>query len=367
MCSFSIKKDSWFFVLIFLVGFPFNRNIAQEYKLVWSDEFDGTVLDLTKWEYQIGNGSGGWGNNEKEYYRSENAIVNNGYLKIVAKKENFGGFNYTSARISTIHKGDWRYGKIEMRAKMPVGKGMWPAFWMMPTDNIYGEWAASGEIDIMEYLGHDSTTVYGTLHFGDSWPSNTSKGMPYSLSNSDFNDNFHTYTLIWEEGKIQWFVDGELYQTQTSWYTSGGNYPAPFDQQFHILLNLAVGGNWPGDPDASTVFPQEYDIDYVRVYQKSVTAVQGTDQKPHNFLLYQNFPNPFNPTTKIKYSIPQNGFVTIKIFNLLGQKVASLVNQEQRTGEYKIEFNASNLSSGIYLYRIQSGNYSSTKKMIVLK
>jgi len=357
----------YYLIIILFASVPFCKSIAQDYQLVWSDEFDGTTLDLTKWECQIGNGSGGWGNNEKEYYRAENAVVKDGYLTIIAKKENYSGFDYTSARIRTIHKGDWKYGKIEMRAKMPIGKGMWPAFWMMPTDNVYGGWAASGEIDIMEYLGHDSNTVYGTLHYGGAWPNNVHTGTSHIIASGGFNDDFHIFTLIWEEGKIQWLVDGELYQTQTSWYTSGANFPAPFDQQFHIILNLAVGGNWPGNPDASTQFPQEYTIDYVRVYQKNATAINEKDQKPLNFLLNQNYPNPFNPATNIQYSIPKSSLVKLVVYNLLGQPVKTLVSKEQPAGNYNVDFNAADLSSGIYFYKLTAGNFSSMKKMIFLK
>lgn len=261
-------KISGLMFLIALLVFSLGKTLAQEYKLVWSDEFNGTKLDTSKWSYEIGNRRG-WGNKEKEYYRAENAVVKDGYLTIIAKKEEYKGFDYSSARIRTIHKGDWKYGKFEMRAKLPMGKGMWPAFWMMPTDNVYGGWPVSGEIDIMEYLGNDSTTVYGTIHYGGRPPNNTHTGKPYTLSEGGFNNNFHTFTLIWEKGKIQWLVDGKIYQTQTKWYTTAASFPAPFNQKFHIILNLAVGGNWPGYPDSTTVFPQKYIIDYVRVYQRT--------------------------------------------------------------------------------------------------
>jgi beta-glucanase (GH16 family) len=254
-------------VFVFVLCLLSNEISAQDYKLVWSDEFDGNILDTTKWSYELGNRFG-WGNAEKEYYTKENAIVENGLLKIVAKKENYKGFEYTSSRIVTTNKGDWKYGKFEMRAKMPIGKGMWPAFWMMPTQSVYGGWPVSGEIDIMEYLGHESNIVHGTLHYGDRPPNNKFTGKPDTLETGNFNEDFHVFSLTWEEGKIEWFVDGILYQTQTSWNTVAAEFPAPFNQQFHIILNLAVGGNWPGYPDENTLFPQEYIIDYVRVYQK---------------------------------------------------------------------------------------------------
>jgi len=140
---------------------------------------------------------------------------------------------------------------------------------MLPTDNVYGGWAASGEIDIMELLGHEPNVVYGTLHYGGSWPNNRSSGGSYRLAGGDFSQDFHVFSLEWEPGEIRWFVDGELYLTLTQWYTEaqGASFPAPFDQRFHLLMNVAVGGNWPGSPAPTTQFPQEMVVDYVRVYQ----------------------------------------------------------------------------------------------------
>lgn len=244
---------------------------GQEYRLVWSDEFAGTQLDASKWEAQVGDGCPqlcGWGNNELQYYRSQNATVADGLLTITAKREAFGGRNYTSARLRTRNRGDWTYGRIEMRARMPVGRGLWPAFWMLPTDNVYGTWAASGEIDIVEYLGHQTNRVFGTLHYGGVYPLNTSSSNAYTLGTGSFSDGFHDFALEWEPCEMRWYVDGLLYATQRNWNSSGGPYPAPFDARFHLLLNLAVGGNLPGPPDATTVFPQQLVVDYVRVYQK---------------------------------------------------------------------------------------------------
>ncbi len=240
--------------------------------LVWQDEFDGPGLDLTKWSVQSGDGCDlgicGWGNNELQWYQSENAVTANGILTITARREAVGGKPYTSARLRTSGKGDWTYARVEARARLPQGQGMWPALWMLPTDNVYGGWAASGEIDIMELLGHEPATVHGTLHYGGAWPNNVSSGESFTLPFGTFADDFHVFSLEWEEGVIRWFVDGALYQTQTHWSTSGFSFPAPFDRRFHLLLNLAVGGNWPGDPDATTEFPQHFEIDWVRVYQR---------------------------------------------------------------------------------------------------
>ena len=258
--------------------------------LVWSDEFDGTGVDLTKWTFQLGDGSevglpGGWGNNELQYYQEENATVADGFMTITAREESVGGLNYTSSRLRSLGKGDWTFGRMEMRAKMPIGQGLWPAFWMLSSDpSIYGPWAASGEIDIVEYIGSDPNRIFGTIHYGASFPGNVFTSTDYFLPSGTFNDDFHEFAVEWEQGEIRWYVDGMLYATQNSWFSTGGPFPAPFDVDFHLLLNLAVGGNLPGPPDATTVFPQEYVIDYVRVYQVpndppvvSITSPTSTD------------------------------------------------------------------------------------------
>ncbi len=246
---------------------------AQNYVLVFSDEFDGTSVDTSNWTFLIGDGTdqglpAGWGNNELQYYREENTTVAGGLMTITAKEESFAGYNYTSSRLITENKQDFTYGRMEMRAKMPIGQGIWPAFWMFFTaPGKYGGWAASGEIDIMEYIGSEPDEVFGTIHFGQPFPGNVFSSIEYTLPSGTFNDDFHTFAIEWEPNEIRWYVDDILYATQNNWWSNGGPYPAPFDQPFHLLLNLAVGGNLPGNPDATTVFPQEYVIDYVRVYE----------------------------------------------------------------------------------------------------
>lgn len=245
-----------------------------DWQLVWSDEFEGTALDTSKWEWEV-NAQGG-GNNELQYYtdRPENTRVADGRLALIARRETFVGPEgtraYTSARIRTKERGDWKYARIEVRAKMPVGQGIWPAIWMMPTDSVYGGWAASGEIDIMEYLGQKPHEVFGTLHYGGAWPKNVHSGQTFTVPKGQrFDQDFHVFALEWEAGVIRWYVDGEHYQTQTSWHTEGAPFPAPFDQRFHLIMNVAVGGNLPGSPDDQTTFPQALLVDYVRVYQRA--------------------------------------------------------------------------------------------------
>ena len=243
---------------------------TQKRKLVWQDEFDGNKLDYSKWEAEV-NAFGG-GNKELQIYtdRKQNVRVENGCLVLEARRDNAGVSGtereFSSGRVRTKHRGDWKYGRIEVRAKLPQGAGIWPAIWMLPTDDRYGGWAASGEIDIVEMKGESPNTVLGTLHYGKEWPKNSYSGEEYQLPSGTFADDFHTFELEWKEGQIDWFVDGKCYQTQTEWKSSGGVFPAPFDQDFHLLFNLAVGGHFVGPPDETTVFPQQMQIDYVRVY-----------------------------------------------------------------------------------------------------
>ena len=257
-------------VLLFTSGWGFSEEPG--WKLVWADEFDGGELDFTKWDVEE-NAHGG-GNNELQFYvdRRENVRVEGGHLLIEARREKFGlggvERDFTSGRVRTKRRAAWKYGRFEFRAKLPAGRGIWPAIWLLPEKEGYGGWAASGEIDIMELVGHEPDTVHGTLHYGGGWPNNTHTGAPFKLRRGTFADDFHVFALEWEEGEIRWYVDGKLYQTQKKWSTTGGEFPAPFDQPFFLVVNLAVGGNWPGPPDESTVFPQRLVLDYVRVFER---------------------------------------------------------------------------------------------------
>ncbi len=242
-----------------------------QYTLVWQDDFNGTAVDPTHWEFQNGTGCPtlcGWGNNELQYYRPENAVVANGFLTISAKKESFGGKAYTSARMRSQGLADFTYGRIEMRAKLPIGRGIWPAFWMLPTNSPYGNWPVSGEIDILENIGQQPNQVFGTLHYGN--PNHLYSSTTSTLPSGTFHDDFHVFAIEWEPNQIRWLIDGVQYACKSNWVSSAAGYPAPFDKPFHMLINLAVGGNLPGSPDASTVFPQDLVIDWVRVYQKPV-------------------------------------------------------------------------------------------------
>lgn len=242
------------------------------YNLVWADEFNGTSLDAAAWSNQNGDGCDlgmcGWGNNELEYYtnRPENIFFQDGKLIIEARNENFGTRNYTSSKILTSGKKKFKFGRVDIRARMPIGKGIWPAFWMLPQDNKYGGWPTSGEIDIMEVVAHDITRTHGTVHYGPG-PASTYVSRSVTTSNGNLHTRFHVYSIEWEEDEIRWYLDGNLFSTfKKSDMQAGMTYP--FNEDFFFIINLAVGGNWPGSPDATTYFPQWLIVDYIRVYQK---------------------------------------------------------------------------------------------------
>ena len=249
------------------------------WSLVWSDEFDGTALDTTKWSVQLGDGCAegicGWGNGEFQNYTAapENLSVGGGALTITARQRVANGdTTYTSARIRTLGKGDWTYGRFEIKARLPTGQGLWPAIWLLFSEDTYGGWAASGEIDIMEAIGSEPGEVFGTIHYGGPFPANRFSSEDFQLTFGTFDETSYVFTVEWEEGEIRWYVNNVLYATKTSddWFTTGSTDPAaPFDHDFHLILNVAVGGNLPGAPSPDTSFPQSMEVDYVRVYERA--------------------------------------------------------------------------------------------------
>ncbi|WP_024461454.1 glycoside hydrolase family 16 protein [Marinimicrobium sp. LS-A18] len=315
--------------------------VSEDWTLVWSDEFDGDSINTDNWSHEV-NCAGG-GNNELQCYtaREENSYVADGHLHIVARQETHSGpavfdddpaYNpddtsatrdYTSARLRTKNKADWKYGRIEINAKTPQGQGLWPAIWMLPTEWVYGDWPLSGEIDIFEAVNTNASgenEVHGTLHYGRPWPNNLNSGASFTPAEPIW-ENFHTYAIEWEEGEIRWYVDDVHFATQTAddWFTLSwqgqdegfetGNPASPFDEMFHLIMNVAVGGNWPGAPDDATTFPQEMVVDYVRVYQCDVDPdtgkgcawidedaedVEGTGGTEKEFALYENGPATLN-------------------------------------------------------------------------
>lgn len=248
-----------------------------EYQLVWEDNFDGTELDMDSWGYETHEP--GWVNNElQKYVAGEECVwIEDGDLVIQALKivdDETGEVTYHSGRVNTRMKHDFEYGRIEARIKFPEGKGFLPAFWMMPkSESLYGSWPRCGEIDIAEVLGHDTGTTYGTIHYGIPHNENQNK---FTLEDgTTFSSDYHVFAIEWEPGCIKWFVDDVEIGCEQRWFSamvenSKKPYPAPFDQEFYIILNLAVGGNWPGDPDETTLFDEhaQMRVDWVRVYQR---------------------------------------------------------------------------------------------------
>jgi beta-glucanase (GH16 family) len=270
--------SSALFALAIIVVMGIAPAAHADYSLVWSDEFDGGSLNTSNWTIDIGDGCPdlcGWGNEELEYYRAQNVDVVDGNLVLTTREEYYGGRYFTSGKVHTRDKQSFLYGRIEARAKIPTGGGMWPAFWMMPQDDAYGGWAASGEIDIME-SANATNWIDGTIHYGGSWPANQYSGGSYNPGGTNFADDYHTYAIEWEPEEIRWYVDDVLYSTKHSWlwYSDGapGNPLAPFDQDFYLILNAAIGGTYTGCtyPGCITAdLPQEFLIDYVRVYQET--------------------------------------------------------------------------------------------------
>lgn len=233
--------------------------------LVWSDEFEGEAIDLSNWTYDLGNGSGGWGNNELQTYTNSanNSFVADGKLFIVAEK--VGENAYTSARLKSLDLQEFQYGRIDVRAILPKGQGIWPAIWMLGANYPDVGWPACGEIDIMELLGHLAGTVHGTAHWGIDWPNWTHQGSSTSIYPENFDEEFHVFSIDWSEDNIDFIMDDEVFFNINPSMMNG--QPYPFNNPFFFILNVAVGGNWPGYPDETTTFPVFMAVDYVRVYQ----------------------------------------------------------------------------------------------------
>jgi beta-glucanase (GH16 family) len=238
----------------------------EGWNLFWADEFGGNELNLENWTQA---NSGNWYNNELQYYKPENSVVGNGLLTITAKPEIIANHYYTSSRIWTHHKIFFKYGRIDIRAKLPYSKGLWPALWVMGENRDVVDWAQCGEIDIMELRGHTPNIISSTIHYKNSVgnPQNF-PAKKHELSTGDYSDEFHVFSMIWDEYKIQFFVDDNLYNTvfhpKFNYYKNDN----PFLKEFYILMNVAIGGNFGGNPDATTIWPQKKDVDYVSIFQK---------------------------------------------------------------------------------------------------
>ncbi len=236
------------------------------YSLTWSDEFSEKEIKSGNWTFESGNNNG-WGNNELQYYtdKKNNAFVSDGKLIIEARAESLNGSDYTSARMITKNKKVFTYGRVDIRAKLPKGKGVWPALWMLGNNIDAVSWPACGEIDMMELLGQEPNKVYGTLHWGSNTATHQSKGSNYVLSGASFDQEFHVFSMDWVQDSIKLFIDDQPFFSGKRSDVVGAY---PFNNDFFFIFNIAVGGNWPGAPDGSTTFPQRMFVDYIRVFQK---------------------------------------------------------------------------------------------------
>ena len=299
------------FKLLFLILILSNYVYPQAWKLVWSDEFDGTTLNTTNWTRETGGD--GWGNNELEYYtnRDVNAFVSDGMLTIKALQESYGGKNYTSARLITKGKRFFKYGKIEARIKLPYGQGIWPAFWTLGQNISNVGWPACGELDIMELIGggvNRDNRVYGTAHWDNN--GHQSYGLNYTLPSGNFSDDFHVFSIVWDASKIEWYCDNNKYCT----LSLTPSYLDELKAEQFIILNLAVGGNWPGNPNSTTVFPQTMLVDYVRVYKDTLGLPSINMISPANN-------SQFNPGETIKLTAEANPADNIKKIEFLQDAV----------------------------------------------
>lgn len=307
------------------------------WSLVWSDDFDGDHIDPTKWDYQIGNGFfdyrthtwvPGWGNEELQYYTDSpaNAFVKDSILTLRARPESLHGCGYTSARLSTLKRDgttlfSQTYGRFEVSAQVPWGKGLWPALWMLPVDNAYGGWAASGEIDLMEIHGEKPHEVLNSIHYGSPFPKRSLQTHVHPLPDGSSVSDWHVYSVEWEPGEIRFYVDGVHTSTKSFWWSCSklengqgvepgsvsdlNPWPAPFDQPFYLLMNVAVGGNFPGHPNPQTQFPAELRVDYVRVYKK-VGGYGETKPRGEGVFPWQALPPPrAKPATKVARKPPK--------------------------------------------------------------
>lgn len=340
-------------ILPTLILLQFSLTAQHCWVQVWADEFGGTAIDANNWSYETGNGCPGlcgWGNNEKEYYTnsSQNINVSGGYLNITAKYSsnyNGSGSDFTSGKIVSRNKQDWKYGKFEANVKLPAGLGLWPAVWLLPSNNEYGGWPTSGEIDIMEYRGDQTNKVDGTLHYGNGWPNNLHDGNPYTLPSGNFTSAFHLFAVEWEPGEIRWYVDGNLYKTETQSPNtldpaSNNAVNWPWDKDFFMILNLAVGGWYTGDPSTASIingntsWARTMQVDYVRVYS-DLSGGAFDDPISGNTSILKN-------QSGSNYTISSNAGATYA-WNVTGGTIAS----GQGTNSISVNWGASNGSVGL--------------------
>jgi beta-glucanase (GH16 family) len=325
------------------------------WSLIWSDEFNGTSLDRTKWQLEMNEGDHG----ESAYTeRTQNLYVADGCLVLQAQKEKYSGEQYTSTQVSSRNMGHWKYGRFDIRAKLPYGQGMWPAIWMMPNNPAYGGWPRSGEIDIMENLGNNTRLFYSTLHH--SITNEMLQGTYTTPVGQSLSDTFHVYTMIWDTGSFAFYIDSvhNYYNTKT-WSPSNVAYPKPFDQTFFMMFDLAVGGSWGGLPDSTTVFPQKMLVDWIRVYKRDNST--GIEPRAENTLFGK-------PPVKIsgkwiemdlKAGVPVN----LRLHDMAGREVARM-DYTRNTGVNRVLVPAT-LSRGFYVWKLVTDGKASSGRFVV--
>ncbi len=301
------------------------------WNLVWSEEFGGSALNEETWNYDIGFGNSGWGNNELQYYRSgtSNLVIADGKASFIAKQENFGSAQYTSARIQSKGKYDVQYGRIEARIKVPMGQGIWPAFWMLGSNIDAVGWPECGEIDILEHVNNEMQ-VHGTLH----WDNNGHQYQGGSISTDP--TIYHNYAIEWDAEQIRWYLDGVLYYYRN---ITAAQY-SEFHQPFFFILNVAVGGNWPGSPDNTTVFPAVMEVDFIRVYEWSelpTNIVQQAAEDKTSVVLYNN---------QIQFKNIPSSAASIQVYDVSGKLVQKIDINGQNNAEVH------NLTKGMYMIQL---------------
>lgn len=348
--------------IIFLVSYT--ASFSQNWQLIWEDDFNGNSLDQSKWAHDIGTGSQygmwGWGNGELQYYQPQNTILNNGIAKIEVKEEpngivdSWGASSYfSSSKITTKGIFDFRYGKVEARIKTIDGQGFWPAFWMLPTG---GSWPCDGEIDIMEQWGNNYLTnsTTGAAHIGTcpySQSTHFYESFSSYISSGSYADDFHTYSVIWKEDTITWYVDEiELFSLNPSSYWSIPSQSAwPFNaNEWYLMINLAIT---QAGPNSNTVFPNQMEIDYVRVYQENTTSIESVRENEN--IIY---PNPSNNYIVFK----GNNLKYIRIYNIEGSLILDKILNQNKT------INVEHLDSGMYLVELEDSFGVKTNKKVII-
>jgi beta-glucanase (GH16 family) len=326
------------------------------WSLVWSDEFDSTALDGSKWLLELSEGDHGM---SAYTSRPQNLAVSNGCLVLQAQKETYGGKPYTSTQVSSRGKAFWKYGRFDIRAKLPVGRGMWPAIWMMPNKRIYGTWPRNGEIDIMENLGDKMNLFYSTLHY--STIHDSKQGTCTTPGATTLSDSFHVYTMIWDTTSFAFYFDSvHNYWNCDDWKPDSLSFPKPFDQDFFMLFDLAVGGEWGGPPDSTTLFPQKMLVDWVRVYKRNNNAQVIRRNEPA--MLQHGQVN--IKSSWIDVQLPSETFTGFTLHDMAGREVIRFNGGNSTNGRVRFHV-PSSLQPGCYVWKLATDRQATAGSIVV--